>query len=215
MPRILLRLILAAAVTLLAFPAKASMAVPEQQTQLFDIVRHGDIIGTHSLVFRHLPGRVEVTIDISVRVTVFTFTAYRFEQHGSEIWENGRFKSMTMNTDDNGDVFKVRTEATGGHLKTTVNGKTADYDPMPPATLWRPIPVQPTWVLDPTDGKPTKISVTDLGMETITVRGKPAQARRLRWDGDLKRNLWHDSTGMLVQVHVLGDDGSDIYYVLK
>lgn len=212
------RLCLLALFALFAVEAAADTTFPEDAPShhlAFDIRRHDDIIGTHTMAFHNRQGRIEIDTHISVKVTVFTLVAYRFEQHGGEVWEGGRLKSLAMTTDDNGDRFKVAAESSGTRLKVTVNGESALHDAMPLATLWKPTPLQTTQVLDPVDGKPTRISVSDLGQETITVRGKPTATRHLRWDGELKRNLWYDSTGMLVQVHVKGDDGSDIYYILK
>lgn len=215
---IFLRLALTLAISISAASAEAETTFPDgagPQSLVFEIRRHGDVIGSHALSFRQLHGRTEVTIDISVKVTVFTLVAYRFEQHGTEIWDGGKLKSLTIDTDDNGEIFKVVTTASGGKLRAVVNGEATEYESMPLATLWRPAPLNSTRLLDPTDGKPSKITISDLGEEAIAVRGKSTQARHWRWDGDLKRNLWFDSTGMLVQVHVKGDDGSDIYYILK
>ncbi|MDO8608269.1 MAG: DUF6134 family protein [Phaeospirillum sp.] len=181
----------------------------------FDIIRHGETIGGHSLVFARRGGLTEVRIDISVKVTVFNLTAYRFEQHGTEIWDGNRLKTLNIFSDDDGNKTTVTAELAQGKLRTTVNGKTSIHPEMPLATLWRMVPPTTRVVLDPTDGNPTSISATDAGWETITIRGKPIRARHWVWDGELKRDLWYDAADALVQVRVIGDDGSEINYVLK
>ena len=196
------------------------IAAPEARadkvSQVFDIIRQGQTIGQLSQSLSARPdGLTEIHIRISVTVTVFAFTAYRFEQTAQEVWEGDRLKSLVAESDDNGQRYKVASELIQGKLRTTVNGQTTDYPEMPPASLWRPIPASATQVLDPTDGKPSPISTTDTGWEAITVRGKPLRARHVIWNGELKRDLWYDASGALVQSHLKGDDGSDVLYVLR
>ena len=120
-----------------------------------------------------------------------------------------------MDSDENGDRHKVAAELVRDRLRTTINGKTDDLPEMLPASLWRALPPAATTVLDPSDGKPTAISTTDAGWETITVRGKPIRAHHWIWGGELKRDLWYDTTDTLVRVLILGDDGSEVIYVPK
>lgn len=212
-----------AALMFMATPALAFMDLPVSifpeavptRSMAFDIIRHGETIGSHSLTFRQNHGVTEVQIDVSVKVTLLSFTAYRFEQHGVEVWDGGRLKTMAIDSDDNGDRHTVKVEWVQGRLRTTVNGGTAEYPEMPSASLWRVVPPGTTLVLDPNDGKPTSISTTDAGWETITVRGKPARAHHWVWGGDLKRDLWYDANDTLVQSRIIGDDGSEVFYVLR
>ena len=208
------RLRLAVLLVLLCLAAPSARG--DTETRNFDIIRQGQTIGrlTQSLSTRP-GGLTEIRIQVSVKVTVFAFTAYRFEQTETEIWEGDRLKSLVAESDDNGERHKVASELVQGKLRTTVDGQTSDYPEMPPASLWRPTLSSTTQVLDPTDGKPTAISSTEAGWETITVRGAPLRARHIRWDGELKRDLWYDASDALVQSHLKGDDGSDVVYVLR
>ncbi|WP_173983882.1 DUF6134 family protein [Magnetospirillum sp. SS-4] len=181
----------------------------------FDIIRHGETIGSHSMAFSTRQGVTEVEFKVRVRVKILSITAYRYDQHGVEVWDGDRLTSLSADTDDDGDVYKVRAERHGDRLRVTSNDTVAEYSEMPVLNLWRVVPPQASQVLDPTDGKPTPIAAADNGWETITVRGNPVRAQRWTWDGDLKRQLWYDDSGRLLQVHVKGSDGSDIYYVLK
>jgi hypothetical protein len=205
------------ALTLLASPVLAAQTLADGATHsvAFDIIRHGETIGDHFLVFTRRGGLTEVRIDISVKVTVFSLTAYRFEQHGTETWDGNQLKMLSIDSDDNGDKTTVTVEPTHGKLRTTVNGKTTLLPEMPLATLWRAVPPATRLVLDPTDGSPTNISTSDAGWETITIRGKPVRARHWVWGGELQRDLWYDTTDTLVQVRVKGDDGSEVTYVLR
>ncbi len=196
-----------------AAPAFLDAAVA--QTLSYAIVRNGETIGTHSFAFRHRPGTTEVTVDASIRVRVLSVTAYYFEQHGIEVWEGDRLKALTFSTDDDGQKHKVASEAKAGKLLVTVDGQTMEADEMPPASLWRLPPPHATQLLDPFDGKPARVTAIDAGEDVVPVRGKATRARHWVWDGEMKRDLWYDAADTLVQVRIKGDDGSDIYYVLK
>ncbi|WP_146747780.1 DUF6134 family protein [Paramagnetospirillum kuznetsovii] len=209
------RHLVAALLTLLAVPAMAEPGFPPPQTLSFDIIRHDDIIGSHTIAVTQNQGRHEITIDVKVAVTVFGIVAYRFKQHGVEYWDGGKLKSLSFETNDNGDKFNVTGEASPGYIKIAANAETFHYGMLPLTTMWRPAPLAATQILDPSDGKSYKIAVTDLGMETISVRGQLVQARHWRWDGEFKRDLWYDATGALIQGHIVGDDGSDVYLRLK
>ena len=150
-----------------------------------------------------------------MRVTALAVPVYTFEQHGVETWEGDRFKALSLNTNDDGDKFQLRAEAVQGRLQIQVNGKASEEQDMPPATLWHVVPAKAGFVLDPVDGKPSRVVVLDRGEDTIPVRGAPTVTRHWVWDGDLKRELWFDAADTLVQVLIKGDDGSNVYYVLK
>ncbi len=181
----------------------------------FDIVRHGETIGIHSLAFSNRAGTVEVEFRVNVLVTLLSIPVYRYEQHGTEVWEGDTLKSLVAKSNDNGTVHSVRAERHGARIRVVTNRETLDIAEMPTMTLWRAIPPHVTQAIDPTDGKPSPVFATDKGWETITVRGAPIRAHRWAWDGEMKRQLWYDESGALVQMHVTGSDGSDIYYVLR
>ena len=212
------RLPLLIALAALASPA---MAVPAfldagpTQSLAFDIIRHGETIGSQRLVFTRHQDVTEVHIDISVKVTALSLVAYRFEQHGTEVWAGDRLETLSMESDDNGERHKVEARRIHATLRTTVDGKTTDYPEMPPASLWHALPLAAALVLDPVDGTPTPISTTDAGWETLGVRGKPTHVHHWVWSGGLNRDLWYDDKDTLVQIRVLGDDGSEITYVLR
>ncbi|OAN49797.1 hypothetical protein A6A04_18850 [Paramagnetospirillum marisnigri] len=202
----------------LIFATTAAVAFsdgPSPQTLAFDIRRHDETIGRHVMVISQRPGRVEVTTDVDVKVSIFGLTAYRFTQRGSEIWEHDRLKRLSMVADDDGTKHVIEAEATAGGLRITADGKTIQHAAIPPATLWHPLPATTTQVLDPADGTINTVTVRDLGLESVSVRGQPVQARHWRWVGEYGRDVWYDAGGRLVQVYIRGDDGSDIFYVLK
>jgi len=203
------------------FPAGQAAASPAfldgatSKSLDYAIIRNGEVIGRHSLAFHTDHGTTEVKIDISVKVTALSVPVYVFEQHGVETWEGDRFKMLSLSTNDDGETYHVTAEAAHGRLRLRVNGQASEQPDMPLATLWRAVPQHSGLLLDPVDGKPFRVDVLDLGEESIPVKGKLTSVRHWAWDGELKRDLWFDAFDTLVQVLIKGDDGSNVYYVLK
>lgn len=215
------------AVLVLLFSAKVALATPAflasqpgqvlaEQILAFDVTRNGGTIGYHTYAFRPRKGGFEVRVEADIRVSILLIPFFVYEQQGVEVWENGRLKSLDYVTNDDGTRHTVKAELAGGKLRVSVDGKPATTHPeMIPGSLWHPPSPSHTMMLDPGDGTPVPLKVQMLGEETIMVRGKPTPATRWLWDDGLRRELWYDATQTLVQVWIRGDDGSDIYYVLK
>ncbi|MBI3445687.1 MAG: hypothetical protein HY055_10070 [Magnetospirillum sp.] len=218
--RIVCRLTAALVMLLPALPAAAMpafLSARADQTLTYSVVRNGETIGSHSYTFRTRPdGGTVVTIHATIRVSILMVTAYSFEQHGTELWENDHLKAMDFFTDDDGLRHKVEAEVSRSRMTVSVDGKPPVYHPeMLPATLWHIPSPQTNIVLDPADGDATPIKTSYAGEDTITVRGRPLKAQHWVWDGGLKRDLWYDGNQALVQVRIKGDDDSDVFYVLK
>lgn len=214
------RSLIAALVLLVA--AKTATATPHfltrqtDQSLSFTVTRNGGAIGYHNFAFRPRKGGVEVRVEADIRVSFLLIPFFVFEQQGVEIWEGGRLKSMEYVTNDDGARHSVKAEAQGGRMRVSVDGKPPTSHPeMVPGSLWHPPSPDTTMMLDPGDGSPTPLKVQMLGEDTISVRGKPVKTTRWLWDDGLRRELWYDTDQALVQVWIRGDDGSDIYYVLR
>jgi hypothetical protein len=69
--------------------------------------------------------------------------------------------------------------------------------------------------LNPVDGKQLAVTVKDLGMDTITVRGTDTPAHHYDLIGaKLKREVWFTRDGMLAKVR-FRRMGADIIYELR
>ena len=69
--------------------------------------------------------------------------------------------------------------------------------------------------MDSLVGKPLNIKIADKGEETVDARGRKIRARHYSMSGDLARELWYDSRGVLVRMALTGKDGTDVDYVLQ
>jgi hypothetical protein len=202
-----------------AMPAAALpafLAPPSERVLSFEVLRNGGSIGYHTYAFHPRPNGFEVRVEADIRVSFLLIPFFVYEQKGVEIWENGHLKSLDYTTNDDGIRHAVKAEVKEGRMRVSVDGKSTGTHPvMLPGSLWHPPSPSHTMMLDPGDGNLVPLKVQLLGEETIVVRGKPTRTTRWLWDDGLRREMWYDADQTLVQIWILGDDGSDIHYVLK
>lgn len=84
-----------------------------------------------------------------------------------------------------------------------------------PASLWDSAIVHQQVLLNTLDGSKMRVTVQDLGPETVVVGGRNISARHYKITGDLQRDLWFDARSAQVRVQIAGNDGSSIVYELK
>lgn len=209
------RFLAAALGLIIALPATAAIPVPKQPLA-FTVLRDGEPVGTNTITFQPTAAglQVDVKTDIVVKITVIP--VYRFEHEGHEIWQGDHLVSLRSVTNDDGTPHQLAVEAKGDALEVKGDGYSGPAAAGSiPGSLWNPALPRQTTLLNSLDGKLMKVEIKDLGDETVQVRGTPAKARHYVVDGDLKRDLWYDSDGTLVQIHLKAKDGSDILYVLR
>jgi hypothetical protein len=204
----------AVAAALLASAAQA-MQVPSQPLN-YTVLRDGAPVGRHVVTFQPTDGGTKVDITTDVAVKIAFITVYRFEHKGSEVWKDARLVALTSKTNDDGTDHQLQVEAKGDGLHVVGDGKATKADPgIVPASLWNPSLVTQNVLLNTLDGQQMRVTVTDKGADTVMVQGKGVPARRYVVDGDLKRELWYDEAGTLVQIRFKAKDDSDILYVLR
>ena len=180
--------------------AAPKASVPESGKLQFDVIRKGRDIGDYTLKFRGKGDDLTVSVltDVMVRVPVIGVSAYNFNQTGTETWKNGKLAALETTTDDNGTAHSIRVGATA----------------LVPASLWSADIVKSTQILNTIDGSTDRISVRNLGTETVETGHGAVEAQHFAISGDLQRELWF-ADAKLVHVRFQADDGSQIDYVLR
>ncbi len=206
-----------AILTMLLVPRLVMAAgVPEEGILDFAILRDGAEIGSHVIRFEKVGEPTVVQIEAKVDYRLAFIPLYLFEHTAREEWRNGRLVGMSVQTNDNGDDYRVAVTSAGDNLTLSINGDGTAIDPRTiPASLWNIAVVDQKTILDPADGDMMNVSVRESGEEVIEVRGKSVRAKLYVMTGDFKRNLWYDAHKVLVQVQFEGRDGSEIRYKLR
>ena len=185
----------------LLLAGSAEAAVPSSGELVFDVMRNGSDIGDHRYIFREEGEAlsVQVETDVAVKLPLIGITVFRFEHESQERWRDGRLAALRSKTNDDGEPHQVALANAEGF----------------PASLWNDAILEQTVLLNTVDGRSMATSVVDIGQETVRVKGQATPAQHYRLVGDLERDLWYDTSGMLVKVAFTADDGSHIEYMLK
>jgi len=81
-----------------------------------------------------------------------------------------------------------------------------------PASLWNPELMRRKTAFDTQDGQVDPISVTDNGTEDLSFGARALKAHHYELKGRYSQDIWYDERGRLVQVKLIGSDGSVISY---
>lgn len=193
-------------------------AVPEDGEIEFRVLRNGSDIGFHRLEFRERGEELEVDIDIELEVGLGFITLYRYDHDNLEVWRDGELVAFESRTDNDGEDLAVRAAVQGERMVIEGNAVEGERKVAPlavPTTYWNPDRLQrASTLVDTQNGRLLDVTVTPLGSETIAVRGREVEARRYRVEGDLKVDLWYDSSDRWVKMQ-FRLKGADFEYVLR
>lgn len=195
-------------------PARADP--PPDRTLRYDILRNGDRIGTHRVVFERQGERFTVHHDIQIRVTILRLEAYRYTMDSRETWEGDRLLGLAATTDRNGDPLRVFARLAGSAIR--VRGPAGQHEAPSgavPSSPQHDVFDRPrTTMIEAEDGRVVEVSVGAATAERVRVGGRSIAARRYEVRGGLDATLWYDDTGVLVRKRLTAPDGSEILTVL-
>jgi Family of unknown function (DUF6134) len=225
-----MRLLIAAAALLVGAASAHAQPHAQQSASLqsanadvmkYAVDRNGGQIGTFTIEFRRNGPETSVNMETKIEVKVAFITAYRFEHSATERWVSGKLASMKAVTDDNGTPHKLEVAPKGNGLLVEADGKSTQVDAgMIPASLWNTSLLRQTAALDTQKGTIMKINVTDGGMDSVDVLGRPVKAHRysikstssVDAKSTFSQDVWYDEKGNLVRAQFSGSDGSIISY---
>lgn len=206
---------------LLAPAANAAIAVPAgfppDGTITYDVWREGSQIGTHTVEFTRDGDKLTVRTRIRIEVKLLFVTIYRFEHDAEEDWVGGQLMRFAAKTNDNGTDRDVLLERQGDELRGHYNSEQATLPGnLIPGSLWNPATVDQTQLIEPTKGRAKDVTITDRGMETVTLgSGAKVQGHHYSITGDLRREVWYGPDGEVVQAAYNAKDGSQLTFRLQ
>lgn len=193
----------------------AQAAVPTSGELNFTVMREGDVIGSHRLVFSANDDELTVDIDTDIAVKVMGIAFYRFEHEGHEVWTDGHLVSINSTTNDDGTDHRLNAVAEDGVLLVDGDARQEqEVASIIPASLWNHALVAQSALLNTLDGSNMSVVVTEVGQEIVEANERNISATHYSVTGNLSRELWYDAENVLVQVKFDGADGSEITYVL-
>jgi hypothetical protein len=210
-----MRALILGAMLMLTAAAQAG-PIPPGNRIVFDVLRNGSPIGTHTLAFRRDGEVTQVEIAIDLAVRVLGIAIYRYTHRNTERWQGDHLLSMVSTTDRNGRPYSVRAVRNGAaiEVESSEAGKFSAPADLVTTSYWHPAFIRGR-KLDTQGGRMLEVSVADRGEETIRSRGADTIARRWTIAGDLRLDIWYDRAGAWSKLRFAGEDGSTIEYVRR
>jgi hypothetical protein len=180
----------------------------------FKVLRDGDEVGFHRVVFRPAGDSLIVESEFSIEVKVLFFTAYRYRYTSTDVWRHGCLVSVDAMVDENGDQSFVR--AGVDNQRVTIVGpsgvETSDAGIFP-TNHWHAGVIGAERVLNTITGKVAEVRIVDDGVDWVMVNDETHPVRRYHYTGDLRNTVWYDGDGRWVKMRFTAEDGSTIEYV--
>lgn len=200
---------LAAGFALAGRPAEGIELVPKDSAWRFLVLRHGNVIGEHHFDFSRRDGDFVVEVAIDIAVDFLGITLFRFTHRAEEVWRDGWLQALTAATDDDGELWRIRSERSEGALRGTVNDIGFDVSGFViPASLWHRDTPRTQVLFSTIDGRTKVVNSDPLGEEALQVAGRQSRARHFRLSGELERDVWYAEDCSIAKVTFPARDGS-------
>jgi Family of unknown function (DUF6134) len=174
-------------------------------------------IGHHRFALRELGAERELTSEARFNVKLWFINAYRYTHDATERWRDNCLEAVMARTMDGGKRSEVvATREAGGFAIASPRGREALDGCVMSFAYWNPEILRQSRLLNVQTGEYTAVRITDLGEETLTVRGAAVTATRYRISGSkFPIDLWYsaDKTWLALQSTV--DRGRSLRYELK
>ena len=180
----------------------------------FRMVRHGDEIGRHNLVFERQGDAMAVHTSIDAVVTLLSVPIYRYRHRASETWSRGALNGLVSETDKNDE--KQWAKASRGVDGLAVTGsQTRPYlapSGAMPASYWnRQMLDGPMISLE--DGVLLRPKIEPLGAEAVKLAsGARVPGEHFRLSGAFAADVFYERNGDWAGLVLSVPDGSEIRY---
>lgn len=183
-----------------AMAAFLPVAVQAETLSLaYEIRKDKDPIGRETVSIERDGMAESVTVETHTRASVL-FLEFRYDHSRREEWRDGKLVSMVGDTDDDGSKTHLDARASDRGWVLAVNGSQSQRsgDALP-LTLWGRAVLSRQELFSIIDAKPYHVTITPRGPETLTLAGKEMASEHFRMSGDVERELWYGSDGLLLR----------------
>jgi hypothetical protein len=191
-------------------------ALPSTGRFDYEVIREGERIGSHSVVFRHEGHRLAIATRTDIAVEMLGITLFRFRYEAEEEWVDGQLSRLASRTDNDGERLAVDLARADGRLRGACNGMVLDLPAdLLPISVWHPDFVRRSVIFDQYKCVTRRVRATDHGVESIFAGAQNVAARRYAVTGELRREIWYGPEGQTVRVLFPAKDGSEIAFVMR
>lgn len=194
--------------------AHAATLSPESAqtgTYVYQLTRNGEVVGEQRADFERRGDDLSVVTDVKINITLLGLNVYDFTQKIEEHWTHGVLADFTSVSVDDGNTRNVKLTRQGDRLVGNVDGKSRDLPgDLIPTTLWNSAVVKQSSALETVKGRERTFTVTEKGIDNVTLPAGAVAARHFVFSGDFSREAWYDDSGILVASQMVAKDGSII-----
>jgi hypothetical protein len=194
-------------------PAARAMSSPRANGLAFQVLRHGSVIGTHTVQFESVGTTLLAHIDCALRIGFGPIALFRYHHQAIERWENGRFAALDTATDNNGTTLSV----TARRTPTGIEIRSGDTTRMAPAgalplTHWNQACMSAP-LFNPQDGKLLQETAHFQGQDRVMLAdGRIIAAQHYAMRGVAPIEDWYDTTQTWTALRAHVKDGSVLEY---
>ena len=182
----------------------------------FDIVRKGQVIGSHLVAMRRDGEAIETRSEVRIEIDVLIFTAFRYEYESKAVWSDGQLQHLTVDLDDDGKQSLLIAKRGSVGMEVSRNGvKALLPEPLYPTEHWNAGVLRERRVLNTITGKVNDVEMAEVAREYVATELGDVPATRYRYGGDLDVDVWYDDHGRWVKMRFKGRDGSTIEYACR
>jgi len=189
---------------------------PPPDPVVFDVLRDGNKIGEHRLVFEREEETLKVSVETDMTVKFAFLTVFRYEHKRVERWRDGELESLAGMTNDDGQQYEISIVRREGHYSRTVNGAEEEISgPVAVDSLWSKERVSAGKIFSAASDKVYRVRIDTMGTETIEAKGGEMEAEHIKLSGELDRDLWYDPAGELLRIRYESDAGETFEFVRR
>jgi hypothetical protein len=178
-------------------------AMADSKTVTYTILKDGDPIGKETYMIDRDGDHTSVALTVDSAVHIL-FLDFKYHHTRTESWNGAQLEKLSADTDDDGTKHHVEIAAKegGSGFTVTTDGKTVTTpDDAFPVAQWNHAMLgHPVLIPVENDDKPYKAAFKDVGPDSLTIGGEKVATEHFTLSGDLERELWYDTDGVLAKV---------------
>lgn len=184
----------------------------------FDVYLDDKKIGAHTFTLDNNT----LTSQADFLVKILFINAYEYHHSAVEQWDQHCLASLTADTTENSDAFKVRGFQKDNAFQVEYKQNTQQ---LPLCTMtfayWNPEILKQTQLLNPQNAEYMDVSITPLADEAISVKGALIETKHygilgaLKGEQKLNIEVWYDHDDDWVRLKSTTPEGYEIVYRLK
>lgn len=189
-------------------------AVPPSPIR-FDVLRAGDVIGSHRVDFGAAQNGLAVRTRIDIEVRVLGVKAFEFRHDSTELWADGRLQKFDSETLDDDREFVVHgVAASDGFQITHKKGSELAPADIMVGSYWTPEIAKQKLLMDAKRGTLKQQRLVSKDTVALMIGNSPVEATRYTLSGLTNGWVAYDRRGRWLSAE-LKKKGTDILYRLR